>query len=33
MNTQVKKQSKVNQEDLERRVKDMYKKVALHSEV
>jgi ubiquinone/menaquinone biosynthesis C-methylase UbiE len=33
MNTIVEKQSKVNQEDLERRVKDMYKKVALHPEV
>ncbi len=33
MNTLVKKQAKVNQEDLERRVKDMYKKVALHPEV
>lgn len=33
MNTIVEKQAKVNQEDLERRVKDMYKKVALHPEV
>ena len=33
MNTIIKKQNKVNQEDLEKRVKDMYKKVALHPEV
>ena len=33
MNTIVEKQAKVNQEDLKRRVKDMYKKVALHPEV
>ena len=33
MNTILKKQVKVNQQDLEKRVKDMYKKVALNPEV
>jgi len=33
MKTIIKNQNKVNQQDLETRVKDMYKKVALHPEV
>lgn len=33
MNTILKKPTKVNQQDLERRVKNMYKKVALHPEI
>ena len=33
MNTIIKQSRKVDQKDLERRVKDMYKKVALHPEI